>query len=63
MGIQLSGDAYDYFFLRLFELQGELDVKNFEFKLILDEWGKDDNYVNVKKRMDRRDTKKDIMSQ
>lgn len=43
MGLEFTPDALDYFFLRLFELGGEKDVKHFDYKKILEEWGKDED--------------------
>jgi hypothetical protein len=42
MGVQIPNDALEYFFLKLFELQGENDVRKFDFRLITEEWGKED---------------------
>jgi hypothetical protein len=39
MGLAISPEAIDYFFLRLFELGGEKDVKIFDYKKIIEEWG------------------------
>ncbi|KAM3147741.1 hypothetical protein pb186bvf_000069 [Paramecium bursaria] len=49
MGLQLSADAIDFFFLRLFDLQDQQDCKQFDYKLILEEWGKEDRFRNTKK--------------
>jgi hypothetical protein len=46
MGLELSADALDYFFLRMFELGGQLDVKVFDYRKILEEWGKDEDKRN-----------------
>ena len=43
MGMELSADALDYFFLRLFELGGQSDVNQFDYRKIIDEWGRDDD--------------------
>lgn len=48
MGLEFTPDAHDYFFLRLFELGGEKDVQLFDYKKILEEWGKDDDRSNLK---------------
>jgi len=39
MGISLSPESIDYFFLKLFELGGEKDVKTYDYKKIIEEWG------------------------
>lgn len=59
MGIQLSSDAYDYFFLRLFEISGENDAKKFDYRLIIDEWGKDEQQPKPKRQQERSLTKRD----
>jgi hypothetical protein len=43
MGLELTSEAYDYFFLRLFELDGEKNINAFDYKKIVDEWGRDDD--------------------
>ena len=45
MGLELSPDALDYFFLRLFELGGQNDPNEFDYKKILEEWGKEDSKI------------------
>lgn len=45
MGLVLSSDSMDFFFLRLFELGGEKDVKTFDYRKIVEEWGQDDDRV------------------
>ncbi|CAD8140585.1 unnamed protein product [Paramecium pentaurelia] len=58
IGIHLSNEAFDYFFLRLFELQGESDVRKFDYKLVIEEWGKEEKeQIKKQKQQDRRDTK------
>ncbi|CAD8131873.1 unnamed protein product [Paramecium octaurelia] len=58
IGINLSSEAFDYFFLKLFELQGESDVRKFDYKLVIEEWGKEEKEQTKKqKQPDRRDTK------
>jgi hypothetical protein len=39
MGMALSAEAFDFFFLRLFELGGEKDVLAFDYRRIVEEWG------------------------
>ncbi|CAD8057371.1 unnamed protein product [Paramecium sonneborni] len=60
IGITLSNEAFDYFFLRLFDLQGESDVRKFDYKLVIEEWGKEDKEKELNKKQkqqDRRETK------
>ena len=47
MGLEFTPDAHDYFFLRLFELGGEKDVQLFDYKKILEEWGKDEDRSKI----------------
>ena len=47
MGLEMSNDAQDYLFLRLFQLGGLRDPVRFEYRLMLEEWGRDDNSIII----------------